>query len=693
MINLDTKITELNRVGKTISGRLKILGIETAEDLLFYFPFRYDDFSSLKLIKNLQPGESTNVVGQIEMIQNKKSFKKGMHITEALINDETETLKVIWFNQPFIARNLKTGDKISLAGKVESDFSGPVMRSPSYEKLFNDQAVHTQGLVPNYHLTAGLTNKQLRFLMKQAIPLAKEISDWLPSEIVSSQGFCSLSDAIRKIHFPKNKDDITEAKNRLSFNEIFFIQLQQQIARNDLEKSIAPEIIFSENKTKRFVESLPFKLTDSQRKAAWEILIDMGKSRPMSRILSGDVGSGKTIVAVIAMLNAVLSGKQAALMAPTEILARQHFETFCKLFYNYNFQIALLTGSEKKIFSNTGTRNIKKSEIKSLKSEIMIGTHSLVQKEVKFKNLGLAIIDEQHRFGVNQRAALIRTNTDSNGLTETSPHYLSMTATPIPRSLALAIYGDLDLSTLNQMPSERKKIITKLIFEEKREIAYKFIRKEIENGRQVFVICPLIDESDKLGVKSVKTEFKKLDQEIFPEIKIGILHGKMKSDEKEKIMREFQDNIIKILVSTSVIEVGIDIPNASVMMIEGADRFGLAQLHQFRGRVGRSNFQSYCLLFTENSSDKTNKRLNALLTCHDGFALANMDLKLRGAGEIYGTVQKGFPDLKIADLFDYKLMKKAKHEAEKIIARSPDLEKYPDLKSKIDNARLNAHLE
>ncbi|MFA5359866.1 MAG: ATP-dependent DNA helicase RecG [Patescibacteria group bacterium] len=714
MLNLGTDILNINRVGASTAKKLKKLGIETVRDLLFYFPFRYDDFTRLTPIDKLQAGVSANVVGQIELIQNKRSWKRKMNITEALISDNTETMKVVWFNQPFIAKNLYVGDKISLAGKVEESYGGLLMNSPVYEKITFGQGVHTQGLVPNYHLTANITHKQVRFLIKQVINLSGQINDWLPTEVKKSAKLINLSEAVKKIHFPKDNLDIKKARERLAFNELFLIQLQSQLVKKSLSLSRAPIIKFKEQETKKFVDSLPFKLTDAQRKAAWEILKDLENNKPMSRLLEGDVGSGKTMVAIIAMLNTALNKKQAVLMVPTEILARQHYETVSKFLADFNVKVGLVTRSQKQI-SN------KKEIVKNIvnDADIIIGTHALIQEDihpvksgeagarpaeslrdtkriprdelfnrVKFKNLALVIIDEQHRFGVEQRKILVeKTGSDL------TPHFLSMTATPIPRSLALALYGDLDLSVISQMPKDRKKIITKVVAESKRVKAYEFIREQIRQGRQVFVICPLIDLSDRLGVKSVEEEFKKLDKIIFPDLTIGKLHGRMKSAEKEKIMQEFLDKKIKILVSTSVVEVGVDVPNASVMMIEGADRFGLAQLHQFRGRVGRSVEQSYCFLFTDNDSEKTLKRLEALVRYNNGFELAKVDLKFRGPGEVYGIEQKGFLELKMASLFDYSLMKQAREQAIKLLELDTNLAGYPALKEQLGEWEKGMHLE
>ena len=736
MLTLKTDAREISRVGESTAKRLKKLGIENARDLLFYFPFRYDDFTRLTPIDKLLAGVSANVVGQIELIQNKRSWKRRMNITEALITDGTETLKVIWFNQPFIARNLKVGDKISLAGKVEDDYGSFVMKSPVYEKIqipltpfvkggkYNpptppyqggSNAIHTQGLVPNYHLTANLTHKQVRFLIKQIITLADGVDDWLPGEIKKDIKLINLAEAIRKIHFPKNNSDIKKARERLAFDELFLIQLQSQLVRRSLDLSRAPAIKFQETETKKFVDSLPFKLTDAQRKAAWEILQDLAKDKPMTRLLEGDVGSGKTIVVIIAMLNVALSGKQAVLMVPTEILAKQHYDTVCRLLAGFDVKVGLVTRSQKKMNNVLGIlyngEEIKKDEQSALNTKyiiqntnIIIGTHALIQEDihpvksgeagaqpfnrVEFKNLALAVIDEQHRFGVEQRKKLL----EKSG-SELAPHLLSMTATPIPRSLALALYGDLDLSVLNQMPKDRKKIITSVVPESKRAKAYEFIRAQIKEGRQVFVICPLIDLSDKLGVKSVEEEYRKLDKIVFPELTMGKLHGKMKALEKEKIMSEFLAGKIKILVATSVVEVGVDVPNASVMMIEGADRFGLAQLHQFRGRVGRSVHQSYCFLFTDNDNEQTLNRLEALVKYSNGFELAKIDLKFRGPGEVYGVEQKGFPELKMASLFDYALMKQARDQALKLINEDASLKNWPALKERLGEWEKSVHLE
>ena len=688
IITLDTKIERINKVGAATAKRLNSLGIEKVSDLLFYFPFRYDDFSKQGEIGKLEIGQNVNITGHIELIQNKRSPRKRMNITEALINDGNDTIKIIWFNQPFIARQLKVGDQISVAGKIENDYSGPIMKSPTYEKIMNGQTIHTKGLVPIYNLTGNLTQKQIRFLIKQVLPLTVRIEEWIPEKIMISQKLITLDEAIEKMHSPKNETDIQDAKKRLAFGEIFLLQIASRLSKNNLENLPALPSLFKEKEIKEFVSGLPFSLTDDQRKASWRLIQDTKEQKPMTRLLEGDVGSGKTVVAVIGMLNTALNKNQSVLMVPTEILAVQHFESVKKMLKNFDINITLLTRTKN---LNNKNDSISKKEIlediKNNKTDIIIGTHSLIQEKIQFKRLSLVIIDEQHRFGVEQRKILLEKSQNN------SPHLLSMTATPIPRSLALALYGDLNLSVIRQMPKGRKPIITKVVPEQKREQAYLFIKNQIKEGRQVFVICPLIDMSDKLGVKSVKEEFKKLNEIIFPDIRIEMLHGKLKTKEKDEIMRNFLDKKTKILVSTSVIEVGVDVPNASIMIIEGSDRFGLAQLHQFRGRVGRGEHQSYCFLFTDSRSEKTRERLGAMEKYDDGFSLSKIDLKFRGPGEVYGTSQKGFPELKIASLFDFELIDNARKEAMTIIEENDELDKYPLLLDEIEKTKKISRLE
>lgn len=683
-MELDTPISALTRVGKTTAGRLKSLGLNTIEDLLFYFPFRYEDFSLIKNICELIPGEPVTIRAKVQMIATRRSWRKRKILTEALVDDETGTLQVVWFNQPFISKVLRVGDEVFLSGQL--DELRMTMISPDYEKArLNSDTVHTARLVPIYHLTQGVTQKQLRFLLSQCLPAATQAEEFLPSEVIQQLGFAGLAEALRDIHFPETKEQAERAKARLQFNELFLIQLAIQRVRQELGNSRSPAIKFLEKQTRDFVAALPFGLTNAQKKCSWQIIQDMEKGRPMNRLLEGDVGSGKTVVVALAMLNAALNGYKTVMMAPTEILAAQHFTTLQKIFSKQKFNIALLTGSRRELNGDKQTKSDLMTILAQGNFDVVVGTHAVIQEGVKIKDLGLVVVDEQHRFGVSQRKALVeRSDKDAD-----APHFLSLTATPIPRTLVLTLYGDLDLSVINEMPPGRKPIETRLIFEQGRREAYEFIRAQIKAGRQVFVICPLIDPSDTLGVKSVKQEFERLDKEIFPEIPVGLMHGRLKAKDKEAVMRDFADKKTKILVSTSVIEVGIDVPNATIMMIEGADRFGLAQLHQFRGRVGRGEHQSYCFLFSESNAPATQKRLRYLETCRDGFKLAEKDLELRGPGEVYGTKQSGLPELKMADLTNVKMIEQAQEAAKEVLAGELSLA----LKKALEKFNPSLHFE
>lgn len=691
-MELTTPISELTRVGKTTAGRLKLLGIENVRDLLFYFPFRYDDFSLLKSVKDLQPDEAVTVRVKVQLIANRRSWRKRKMLTEALVADETGTLKVVWFNQPYLTKTIKVGDEIFLSGKVNDDRIE--MISPDYEKV-KAMNVHTARLVPIYHLTSGLTEKQVRFLLSQAMQALSQINEFLPVELLRKQRFLSLKDAIENIHFPKNMKAADQARKRLQFDELFLIQLAIQMARKELGENKAPHVAFLEKQTKDFVASLPFQLTSAQKKSAWEILRDLEKEKPMNRLLEGDVGSGKTMVMALAALNVALNGYKTALLTPTEILAAQHYGTLRKLFNKHKFNIVLFAANKREM---NGEPLDKKEALELINNggfDLIVGTHAVIQDNVTIKDLGLVVIDEQHRFGVNQRKALLRDVPDdvqdSTRLGKWKvPHFLSMTATPIPRSLVLSLYGDLDLSIINELPVGRKPILTRVVYEQQRLQAYDFIRKQVNEGRQVFVVCPLIDPSDKSGMKSVSQEFEKLSQSIFPDLKIGKLHGRLKPTEKQAVMRKFLDKEFDLLVTTSVIEVGVDVPNSTVMMIEGADRFGLAQLHQFRGRVGRGQHQSYCFLFSESAASLSHKRLKYMETCSDGFKLAEKDLELRGPGEVCGVRQSGLPDLKIASLTDVEMIKLAQAEAKEVVEKN---KMTNELRETMRRVKVSVHFE
>ncbi|MCK4592723.1 ATP-dependent DNA helicase RecG [Candidatus Parcubacteria bacterium] len=720
-LSLKTPIEKLPLIGPAYVKKLHRVGIETAGDLLFYFPFRYDDFSEVKKISEIELGEVVSVRGKIIDIQNIRTWKRKMNITEALIEDESGAIKSVWFNQPFLVRNLKKGANVSLSGKVVYAQEGLQLSNPSYELLGSGQSLHTARLVPVYHETEGLSSKWLRTHIKPILRLSNEVEEFLPVSIIKNQKLFSLSEAIRQIHFPDNEEKAKIAKRRLAFDELFLVQLYMILQKQKWQENNAIEIKFNkklEKEIKDFVDSLPFKLTNAQKISSWNIIKDFEKNRPMNRLLEGDVGSGKTLVALIAALAVAKSGYQAAFMAPTEILARQHFKEAVRRFGNnlstpqpplsggnlssplirgVEEVIALLTGSESKIYKDGKIKEISKKKllekIKNGEINFIIGTHSLIQKKVVFKNLAFSIVDEQHRFGIDQRAKI---QTEILGIKDglkTVPHLLSMTATPIPRTLALTVYGDLDLSVLDEMPKGRQKIITKLVAPANRSLAYKFIRDQIKKGRQVFVICPLIDESDVLEVKSATQEYERLKNEIYSDLNIGLLHGKIKPKEKEGVMKKFIKKEINILVSTSVIEVGIDIPNASVIVIEGADRFGLAQLHQFRGRVGRGKHQSFCFLFTDSTSATTARRLKALIKSNNGFELAEQDLKIRGPGELVGIRQSGLPDLAMASLTDFKLIKSAREEAEALIEENDKLIRHPKLNNKLKKFTKKVHFE
>lgn len=690
---LSTPLTSLNRIGTIRSSYLRRLDLETVGDLLFYFPFRYDDFRSTVQIKDLQAGQTVTIVGEIQLIQNKRSPRRRMYITEALVSDGTEMLRVIWFNQPFLTKNLRVGETISLAGKITEDFSGMIMTSPVYEKTHQGQLVHTQGLVPIYHLTASISQKQIRSAIKQIVDLANSVDDWVPSEVRKKYNLLPLGTAIESVHFPKEAVDLDKAKERLGFNELYLLQLRAQQQRQAFSALIAPAVPFAKEATQDFVAKLPFDLTPDQKKAAWEIIQDIEKTKPMVRLLQGDVGSGKTVVASLAAHTVALSQAQTVLLVPTEILAHQHFLTFSKTFFaDSDVVIGLQTRSYHVIKKGKDilevTKKVMLEQIKSGDIQIVIGTHALLQEAVSFKDLALVIIDEQHRFGVEQRGTLMAKVGKGR-----MPHLLSMTATPIPRSLALALYGDLDISVIKEMPAGRKKIVTEVVPAEQRNKAYERIVSELSAGRQAFVVCPLIDPSDKLGVRSVTSEFKRLDTGVFKDYTLGLLHGRLKATEREEVMADFVAGKIQLLIATSVIEIGVDIPNASVMMVEDADRFGLAQLHQYRGRVGRGNHQSYCFLVSETSDPRSHERLKAMSQLDSGFDLARADLRFRGPGEVYGLAQKGFPELKMANFYDVELIKKAREAALYSLEIDTNLAKWPLLQAELGESENRAHLE
>jgi len=714
-VNLSSPIWEIPRVGPQTQKQLKRLGIETIGELIFHFPHRYEDFSNLIPISQAEEGGPFCFQGRITDIRTFRAFRRKMMLTQATIEDETGKIKALWFNQPYLINTLRKGTFVCLAGKVKGKKSSKYLSNPAYEKIpenykeIDFDLNHTGGLIPIYPETEGLSSKWLRFIVKPLLTqLKNKIPDYLPEKISKKYDFLPFQKAIWQIHFPDSLELAEKAKKRFAFEELFELSLFVLRERMKLAKEKALAIPINVGLMQEFTASLPYRLTNAQKRSSWQILKDLEKPRPMNRLLEGDVGSGKTVVAAMAALNVVKKGYQVAFMAPTEILAKQHFKTINEVLKKFDLKVGLITGKESYCKNEKITRRELVEKVKKNKINILIGTHALIQditpatKEktpLQFNNLALVIIDEQHRFGVKQRAKLCRQK-------EFIPHLLSMTATPIPRTLSLTIYGDLDLSVIDELPKGRKKIITKIIQPKEKKATYNFIREQIKKERQAFVICPrieppkvsaenLFDERTLswMDVKAVKQEYKKLAEEIFPDLKIGMLHGKMKSQEKENIMTEFKEKIIDILVSTSVVEVGVDIPNATVMMIEGSEKFGLAQLHQFRGRVGRSDFQSYCFLFVDTPGIVYNRRLRALITCDNGFELAEKDLAIRGPGDFTGQRQWGIPDLAMASLTDTILVSKARNEAKEILQKDPELKKFPFLRERLAGFRQKLHLE
>ena len=694
MSSLRTPLPQVSFVEKNYRKYLEKLGLATVRDFLYYFPSRYDDFSNIKKISELKVNETATIEGKIKSIQNIRTWKRRMTITEALAEDVGGSVRIVWFNQPFILRNIEKGRIYRFSGKLNLDGNGLYLSNPSYETA-ERTPTNTGRLVPVYPETRGLTSKWLRWkisqLLKNYLPGIPEI---VPNAILKRQNLMGIQDTIKELHFPNSLGKVKLAQKRIAFEEMFLIQLNALHARKDWEESKAVSIKFDERLIKKFVGSLSFKLTDAQRKSSFQILKNLENNFPMNRLLEGDVGSGKTVVAAIAALEAMMAGYQTAILAPTEVLARQHFETFGKVLKGFSQKIGLFTNSESRTFWKKNTRKNFLGKIKRGEIKILIGTHALIQKSVEFNKLALVIIDEQHRFGVNQRAYLQKQAARiKDGLKNTIPHLLSMTATPIPRTLALAFFGNLDISLLDEMPKGRKKIITEIISPENRKRVYDFIHSEIKSGRQAFFIFPLIEESEKIEGKAATEEHKNLSEKIFPDLKVGLLHGRMKPKEKEGVMSDFKNKKLNILVSTSVIEVGVDVPNATIMVIEGSERFGLAQLHQFRGRVGRSKHQSYCFLFTDSNSKTTSQRLNALIESEDGFKLAEKDLEIRGPGQFLGTRQSGRPDSAMQYLGDIKLIQQARLEAQSVFALDPKLEKFPVLKEALEKMDQEVHLE
>jgi ATP-dependent DNA helicase RecG len=678
---LGAPVTVLSGVGPRHAQTLGRLGMQTLRDMLYYFPRRYDDYSQLKPINRLWYGEEVTVIGTVQSVSVRPIRNGRSKLVEMILSDGSGSLRVTWFNQVYIAKRLRKGAHIVLSGKIDQYLGRLVMNNPEWEPL-EQQQLSTNRIVPVYPLTAQITQRWLRRLMNQVVSYwAPRVVDPLPEELRRSAGLVDLSRALMQSHFPDSWDDLKAARHRLAFDEIFLLQLGVLRQKQAWQERTATVFETDPAWLQSQLERLPFSLTGAQQRALEDVRQDLASGHPMNRLLQGDVGSGKTVIAAMAVAMVARQGGQTALMAPTSILAEQHYKSLMTMLSPADAVQQSDSGEEtlpsiqpplqeSKIRLMLGaTPDAEKNEIRqgledgSIK--LVIGTHALIEDPVVFKNLELAIVDEQHRFGVEQRAAL-----RSKG---ENPHLLVMTATPIPRSLALTIYGDLDLSVIDEMPPGRQAVNTYVLPPRELERAYSLIRTQVESGRQAFIIYPLVEESDKLDTKAAVDEYDRLREEIFPDLQLGLLHGRMKAEDKEQVMNDFRSGKYHILVSTSVVEVGVDIPNATVMLIEGANRFGLAQLHQFRGRVGRGAEKSYCLLVPETPDDLENKRLQVMVQTNDGFVLAEHDLDQRGPGEFLGTRQSGFSELQLANLTNVALIEKARRHAQEFFKQNPDL--------------------
>ncbi len=687
MLSLSTPVTQLVGVGPSAATRLKRLGITTAQDLLWHLPFRYEDLTRVERIIDVRGNTTVSIRGKLQLLSSRRAARRrGMLVLEAIVADDTGSLKVVWFNQPFLAKALRPGDVLWLAGKVEHNHFGTTLVNPTWEKRENP--LHSAGVIPIYPLTDGLTQKQMRHFIHQALPLAAQLPDRLPASLSTQKPLDHLQAALYHVHEPKTFADIAAGRRRLGFEELLIVHLAVLQERAALTQASSVRIPFDQEKTVAFVQRLPFTLTPGQKRSAWDILQDMDTPHPMNRLVEGDVGSGKTVVAAIAILNVTAAGCQTAYLAPTEILARQHFEKITKLLKPFNTRVGLFTQASRRL-STTEKPVTKTAMLQALRDgnvDLVIGTHTLVTGQVAFAKLALVVVDEQHRFGVEQRKVLRSAGT--HGI----PHFLSLTATPIPRTLALTVWGDLSISRIPHLPSERKPVTTKILDDRNRDVAYTHILERCKAGEQAFVICPRI-EADPAGAKSATEEFKRLQSGPLAALRVGLVHGKLKSAEKERVMSAFAQGELDVLVATAVVEVGIDVPNATIMLIEGAESFGLAQLHQFRGRIGRSSKPSTCYLTTPTTDPETRERLAVLTTLTDGFALAEEDLNRRGPGEIWGQVQSGFQPFRIARLSDRALVEETRTAANNLLQHDPQLTSVPLLQAEVAAKRAQLHPE
>lgn len=693
-MNLQTKLTAIPLIKKNSLLALARLGLETVEDLLYHIPTRYEDYSQISSAADVQAGSLVSLLGTIDQVASNRSWHKKMLITQATLTDESGSIRLLWFNQKFVAQSLSEGRTYRVSGKVQSDKNGLVIQNPSFE-LSEKSANHTGRLIPIYSETRGVTSKFLRWQIKNIFDKMAVFPDPIPASVLEPLKLPDLKHTFYYLHFPKTLKHVELAQKRLAFQEMFLVQMKALLTKHLHESKSATPLPLQKEAAKKFFDNLPFELTKGQQEAVKALQVDLAKGMPMNRLLNGDVGSGKTVVAAFALLLAVSNKTQAVLLAPTEVLARQHYESLKKLFSSTNFEVSLFTRNYRILHHSAISRT---SFLKALAAgipDIIVGTHATLQDTVKYHNLSLVIVDEQHRFGVAQRAKLQSLSAEGLDTTPaTIPHFLSLSATPIPRTLSLAFFGNLAVSLLEEAPKNRKPIITMLAKNSAdRNAIYEHITKEIAKGHQTFIIFPLVEESLALkDVKAAVNEHQRLAEEVFPHAKVAIIHGKLKAAEKEAVMEQFKNKEFDILVATSVIEVGIDVPNATVILIEEADRFGLSQLHQFRGRVGRGEAQSYCFLIPGNF-DKSPKRLEALVEHTNGFAIAEVDLAERGPGSFLGTRQSGLPDVAMENMTNMKLVTLAREAAEKVLTEDLTLATFPDLQKALTRFDERIHLE
>ncbi len=669
-MNLTTSLERIKGVGPKTAEQFAKAGLLTIGDLLTFFPRGYDDFSQVVRIAEARPGKVT-FRGRCEKVE-MRSVRRGMRVVTATLADDSGKLQAVWFNQPYRISQLQEGGEFLFSGEFEFRYNRYQLTNPSVEKAVGDadDIQEVSGIVPVYRSISGLKTTLVRKVLQELRPFIAHLPETLPASTVLNEGLMSYREAVESIHFPATRDDADRAKERLAFEELFQLLLASQYNKIDHARLSGLSVPFSQSTIKSFVEKLPFALTNAQRRAAWDIFQDLESAVPMNRLLQGDVGSGKTVVAGMAALQLAQAGYQTALMAPTEILAQQHAKTLDVLLSPFGIKVALLTGGVK-----AAARKSLYAAVAAGDVDVIVGTHALIQSKVVFHSLGLVVIDEQHRFGVKQRQALLAKSV-------VMPHLLAMTATPIPRSLALTVYGELDISVLNEKPAHRLPIITKIGSPNSRQEVYKAIDTEIEQGRQAYVICTAIDDTPESDRASVEAEYKRLRASVFSHRTIGLLHGRLSNDEKEAVMQQFSDGRIDLLVSTTVVEVGVDVPNATIMLIEDGDRFGLAQLHQLRGRVGRSGYQSYCYIIPSDSK-KPSRRLKEIEKSEDGFYLAEVDLELRGPGEIYGRTQHGALNLQVATMGDTRMIARAQNAARVFATSGENLLHYKQLASQV----------